>query len=107
MNTTHRAGIGLTATMGLSALLLGFAGSAPSRADDFDTYPKDHVYREIADVRRDERELRDLQERHDEARRLHDWPRMHEMDRRIADLKWHLRHDRRELRSDLRHDRLR
>lgn len=107
MKTSNRNGIGLAATVGLSALMLGFAGGSSARADDdADHYAKDHVYREIVDVRRDQQELRDLQARHDEARRLHDWPRMHEMDHRIADLRWHLKHDRRDLHSDLRHDHL-
>jgi hypothetical protein len=101
MKTTNRFGLGLAATLGISALFLGFAGATPAHADDWDHYGSGHIYRDIADVRRDERLLRDLQFRHDEARRHHDWDRMHALDRRIAYLRRHIEHDRRDIREDI------
>lgn len=102
MKTTSKFGFGLAATIGISALLMGLSGAAPARADDWESYGRSHVYREIADVRRDERLLRNLQAEHDEARRCHDWPRMHALDRRIADLRRHIEHDRRDIHEDIR-----
>ncbi len=101
MKTTKRFGLGLAATLGISALFLGFAGATPAHADDWDSYGRGHIYRDIADVRRDERILRDLQDRHDEARRRHDWNRMHALDRRIDDLRRHINNDRRDIRQDI------
>jgi hypothetical protein len=107
MQSTSRLGMGIAATVGLSALLMGLAGAAPARADAYDGYGRGHVYREVADVRRDEARLRDLQDEHDEARRCHDWRRMHDLDRRIDDLRRHINEDRRDIRQDVRHDRYR
>ena len=101
MQTTNPFGLGLAATFGVSALLLGFTGAMPARADGWDNYGRSHVYREIADVRRDERTLRALEAQHDEARRRHDWPRMHSLDRRISDLRRHINEDRRDIREDI------
>jgi hypothetical protein len=97
-------GFGMAAAIGVSALLLGVAGAAPAHADSWDSYGRNHVYRDVADVRRDESRLRDLQFRHDEARRHHDWDRMHALDRQIADLRRHIDHDRREIRDERRAD---
>ena len=96
----HTFGFGLAATLGLSALFMGLSGATPAMADDWEHYGRGHIYRDIADVRRDERILADLQARHDEARRHHDWPRMHELDRRIDALRRHIREDRRDIRRD-------
>ena len=101
MKTANGIGMGLAATFGLSALLVGLAGATPARADSWDDYGRNHVYSDIADVRRDERTLRDLQAEHDEARRCHDWNRMHALDRRIAALRRHINDDRRDIRIDV------
>jgi hypothetical protein len=105
MISINRRGLGLAATFGFSALLIGLAAAAPARADDFDRYGRNHVYRDIADVRRDEALLRDLQYQHDEARRCHDWSRMHAIDRQIADLRCHIDEDRRDIHRDVNRDR--
>jgi len=101
MVKTNRFRIWPVAALGLSALMFGLAGTTSARADTWDNYGKGHVYREIADVRRDERILRELQAEHDEARRCHDWRRMHDLDRRISDLRRHINEDRRDIRRDL------
>ena len=101
MKTNNRFGMGLAATLGASALFLGLAGATPTRADGWESYGRNHIYRDIADVRRDERLLRQLQAEHDEARRCHDWPRMHAMDRRIDALRRHIDEDRRDIREDI------
>jgi hypothetical protein len=101
MKTANKFGFGLAATIGLSALLMGLAGATPAQADEWEHYGRGHIYREIADVRRDERLLRVLQAEHDEARRCHDWPRMHALDRRISDLRRHIEQDRRDIREDI------
>ena len=105
MKTNHPFGLGLAATFGLSALLFGLGGAAPAHADDWNGYGRGHIYRDIQDVRRDERVLRDLQARHDEARRCHDWDRMHALDRQISDLRRHIDNDRRDIRRDVSRDR--
>jgi len=97
--------MGLAATLGLSALLMGPLGATRANADDWDHYGRGHVYRDIADVRRDERILVRLQAEHDEARRCHDWPRMHALDRRIDDLRRHIDEDRRDIRRDVNRER--
>jgi hypothetical protein len=91
----------------LSALMMGPLGTARANADDWEGYGRGHVYRDIADVRRDERILRNLQAEHDEARRCHDWSRMHALDRRIDDLRRHIDSDRRDIRRDVNRDRYR
>lgn len=98
-NRGRTLGLSLAATIGLAAVFASLTGAAPARADDWDHNGRGHVYRDIADIRRDERLLQELQARHDEARHYHDWPRMHAMDRRIADLRRHIEHDRREIRE--------
>jgi hypothetical protein len=107
MKSNIRAGVGLAATFVSCALFLGFAGIAPAQADDWDHYGRDHVYRDIRDVRRDERILHNLQDRRDDARRHHDWDRVHSLDRRIHDLQRHIDHDRRDIRADVDHDHFR
>jgi hypothetical protein len=97
--------MGLAATLGLSALFMGPLGASKASADDWERYGRSHIYRDIADVRRDERILRRLQDEHDEARRCKDWPRMHALDRRIADLRRHIDEDRRDIRHDINRDR--
>lgn len=101
----NKTGVHLAAALGAGALMLGIAGMTPAHADDWENYGRNHVYRDISDVRRDERLLRDLQERHDEARHHHDWDRMHALDRRISELRRHIDQDRRDIRADVRRNR--
>ena len=105
MTINRRLCMGIAATFGLSALMLGPLGATRANADDWERYGRGHIYRDIADIRRDERILRRLQDEHDEARRCHDWPRMHALDRQIADLRRHIDHDRREIRREIERDR--
>ncbi|HLJ54900.1 MAG TPA: hypothetical protein VKT77_07640 [Chthonomonadaceae bacterium] len=105
MKTITRFASGIALTAGLAAVLLGGIGASAARADDWESYGRNHIYRDIADIRRDQRILRDLQARHDEARRNHDWPRMHELDRKIAALRRHIESDRRDLHADVRRGR--
>jgi hypothetical protein len=105
MTINRRLGMGLAATLGLSALFMSSLGVTKANADDWERYGRGHIYRDVADVRRDERILRNLQAEHDEARRCHDWPRMHALDRRIDDLRRHIDEDRRDIRRDVNRDR--
>ena len=93
--------MGLAATLGISALLIGVTASAPARADDWEGYGRNHIYRDIQDVRRDERILRNLEDRRDDARRHHDWSEVRRLDRRISDLRRHIDKDKRDIRRDI------
>ncbi len=97
-----------TTLFGAATLAIGMMGAIPARADDDDYARRDnhHIYREIREVRRDEARLHDLQRERREAEHARDWDRVHRLDRRIADLRWHIDHDRREIRRgvDREHD---
>jgi hypothetical protein len=107
MNTIQRL-VARTAVMGgMAALLFALAGAGPVRADD-DYYARrddHHIYRDVADVRRDEARLRDLERRRAEERRERDWDHVRRLDRQITDLRWHIDHDRRDIRRDIDHAR--
>ena len=93
--------IGFVATLGLGALLLGVAGASPARADDWDGNARNHIYRDVQDVRRDESILRDLEYQRDEARRCRNWSEARSLDRRISDLRRHIDRDRRDIHRDV------
>src|SRR5689334_13137560 len=105
MKSTNLFRTGLAATLGLSALLIGVTAAAPARADDWEHYGRNHVYRDIQDVRRDERILRNLEDRRDDARRHRDWSEVRRLDRRISDLRRHIDRDRRDIRRDINRNR--
>jgi hypothetical protein len=86
-------------------MFLGVMGATTARADNDDYARRDghHIYMDIKDVRRDEARLRDLERQRDRERREHDWGQVRLLDRRIADLRWHIDHDRREIHRDIDH----
>ncbi len=102
MILSNRPGLGLAATLGFSALLMGFAGMSSARADDWDRYGRGNVYAGFQDVRRDEQVLRDLEYRRDEARRCRRWDEARSLDFEIRDLRHHIDRDRREIHVDIR-----
>lgn len=95
--------------LGLSSVLIGLAGLTPARADDDDygrgNYGRTHIRQDIADIRRDENRLRDLERRRDWQARRHNWDAVHDTDRQIQQLRWHIAHDRRDVHQDIRRTR--
>lgn len=104
MKTFTRAFAGIATATAFAALLLT-AGGGAARADDWEYYGRGHVYRDIQDLRRDQRILDRLEDRRDYLRRSRDWDAVRALDRRIAELRRHIDHDRRDLRRDI--DRIR
>src|SRR5262245_8822842 len=100
MNRTFR----WFAALGLSALFAGLlsVSSLSARADDWRTdRERDHIRRDIEDVRRDEDRLRDLERQRDWQRRCRDWDAARDTDRRIIELRRHIERDRRDIHKDV------
>ena len=95
--------ISWTTVLGVATLVVGMMGATPARADDDDYGRRDghHIYSDIADVRRDEARLRDLQSQRRYEARERDWDRVRALDRQIDDLRWHIAHDRRDIHHDV------
>jgi len=102
-----KRGIQLAATLGLAACTLGFVGLPAAQADRDDWHDRYHapIRREVFDVRRDERELHDLQWRRDQAARESRWRTVRDLDRQIDRLQDHIDRDRHEIHEDFHHDR--
>lgn len=98
LNTIFR--LRWVAAVALSGVLIGIVGLTPARADRSD-YQRDHIYHDIADVRRDESMLRDLEDRRDEARRCHRYEEARSLDFRIRELRIHISDDRRDIHHDI------
>jgi len=90
------------AALGVATMVVGIVGANPAKADDDDYARRDnhHIYREIKAIRRDEARLNDLRRERREQEHARNWDSVHHLDRKIADLRWHIDHDRREIRRD-------
>jgi hypothetical protein len=96
--------ISRAAALGLVTLMVGLAGTVTARADD--GFYGDHhpIARKIADVRRDEARLQQLQRRRGFEAREGDWGHVRALDHQISDLRGHIAHDRREIHRDFDRD---
>src|SRR5579859_6405742 len=95
--------ISWAAALGAMALFIGAVGASPAKADDDDYgyQGRRHIYRDIADVRRDEARLRGLERRCADERRERDWVQVRSLDRQISDLRYHIQNDRRDIHRDI------
>jgi hypothetical protein len=94
-----------TAVLGLSALFAGMMSlsfAPAAHADDWRTErERNHIRRDIEDVRRDERRLQELEDLLYWQRRHRDWQAARATERRISDLRRHIEEDRRDIRRDV------
>lgn len=93
------------AGLSLLGLLIGLAGVAPAQADDFrwrDGQERHHIRRDIAEIRRDERRLEELERLRDRQVRRRDWREVRETEWRIRILRRQIAEARAELRRDMR-----
>lgn len=89
--------------LGLTTLFVGAISILPAHADDYtrDNRNRNHIQRDIADIRRDQEHLHDLYHRREYLADRHDWKAVHRLDDEISRLKWHLDHDRQDIRQDV------
>ena len=92
----------LAAVLGLTTLFAGIASVTPAQAqDDYRLHQdRDHIRRDFNDIHRDQDRLHDLYRRRESEARRRDWDDVHALDRQISELKWHIDHDRYDVRRD-------
>jgi hypothetical protein len=90
--------LGIAATLGAGALMLGIGASSPALAQDRGDWR--NVRHESRDIQRDYNRLHDLEYRRDQEARRHDWHDVRVLDNQIADLRRHIERDRHEVNRD-------